>query len=281
MCEADDNARWRTARLSLEGLLTREVARGKKVSPIFSVMGVTNRLFKIDWLHACDKGVAADFLGNFFEFIVQHKLPGRTIADRCNALCDLAGDFYDRGGVEDRLKSWQRSAWSSEKKKTRPPSLKGNAASTRALVPFADELAQRYLSHDVPVEGAMKAAAFHLRNCYAALSGVNKLFGHDAMQESAKSFAQQYKSLWEAHGKGVRWRPMPKMHMFLELCSQRTEPSKFWCYRDEDFGGSVARQSRMRGRWRHLGAFGKRALDMFRMKNPAPRIVRKTFCKNS
>jgi len=25
-----------------------------------------------------------------------------------------------------------------------------------------------------------------------------------------------------------------------------------WCYRDEDFGGSVARQSRMKGRWRHI-----------------------------
>ena len=66
---------------------------------------------------------------------------------------------------------------------------------------------------------------------------------------------------------------MPKMHLFLELCSAGTEPQKFWNYRDEDFGGSIARQSRMKGSWKKMSAFCKHGLDMFKMKNKAPRIV--------
>ena len=63
------------------------------------------------------------------------------------------------------------------------------------------------------------------------------------------------------------------MHLFLELCSSGTEPQKFWCYRDEDFGGSVARQAKMKGCWRMIRAFSKHALDLFRMKQQVPRIL--------
>ena len=240
---------------------------------------MVNTLFKIDWLHCADKGISADYLGNLFEYIVQKKLPGRTISIRCNALGDLAFEWYEQNDTRDRLKNFQRKAWSNEKKTTTPPSLKGNAASTRSLVPFAVELASAYLSEDIPEESAMLSAGRHLNNCYKALSSTNKNWSHDAFYESSKNFALQYKSLYEFYGSNVAWRVMPKMHMFLELCSQRTEPSKFWCYRDEDFGGSVARQSRARGRWRKLSSFTKRALDLFRMKNSAPRIVRKTIAK--
>ena len=64
------------------------------------------------------------------------------------------------------------------------------------------------------------------------------------------------------------------MHLFLELCSSRTEPQKFWNCRDEDFGGSVAKQSRMKGMWKKLNAFAAHGLDMYKMKNSAPRIVK-------
>ena len=37
-----------------------------------------------------------------------------------------------------------------------------------------------------------------------------------------------------------------------EFWSEGTEPQKFWWYRDEDFGGSVARQSKMKAMWRKL-----------------------------
>ena len=120
---------------------------------------------------------------------------------------------------------------------------------------------------------AMKQAAKDLLNCYNSLHDSNHAFSHNALYDSSKKFALQYGALHKAFGDGVAWRPMPKMHMFLELCAADTEPQKFWNYRDEDFGGSVSRQARMKGRWKNLTCYSRHALDFFRMKNPAPRIV--------
>ena len=75
-------------------------------------------------------------------------------------------------------------------------------------------------------------------------------------------------------GDGVSFKAKPKTHLFLELCSQPgVVPNASWCYRDEDFGGPVARQSKMRGRWRDLTAYSQHAFDLFFIKNDIPRLV--------
>jgi hypothetical protein len=278
VCEAADDAPWRSQRLTTQQLLEREWNRGKRVSPIFSVFGIFNHLFKCDWLHCGDHGVSADFLGNEFDYLVDHKMPGASKAARCAALGEHMNNYYATNGVEDRLKEFLPKTYAADKS-TRPPRLKGNAASTRALVKFGHLMAQQFLSDDVPIEHAIKTAAHHLLNCYNSLHLQNRAFSHASLYESSKIFAVQYGALWQAHGQRVSWRPMPKMHLFLELCSEGTEPEKFWNYRDEDFGGSVARQSRMKGRWKKTSAFCKHGLDLFKMKNKAPRIVRDTFAK--
>ena len=254
-------------------LLQREWERGKMPSPIFACFGIFNRLFKCDWLHCADQGVAADLLGNLFAYLVATKMPGNNIKDRSVALGEHMQPYYEENRVLDRLTEFLPKTFQSEKKKSRPPRLKGNAACTRSLVPFGFLMANKLLADDVPLEAAMKSAAGHLNNCYASLSESSKPFCHDALYNSSKNFAIQYNALHEAFGSGVPWRPMPKMHLFLELCSSRTEPQKFWNYRDEDFGGSVAKQSKMKGSWRKLGSFATHGLDMFKMKNRSPRIV--------
>jgi hypothetical protein len=216
--------------------------------------------------------VSADFLGNEFAYLVAHKMPGATKEARCKALDGHIQAYYDKHGIVDKLKEFLPKSFAPDKK-TRPPRLKGNAASTRALVEFGAEIAEAFLSDDDPIELAIKAAAHALLNCYNSLHLSNEAFAHAAMYNSSKVFASQYGALWEAHGKGPSWRPMPKMHLFLELCSAGSEPQKFWCYRDEDFGGSVSRQSRMKGSWKKIAAFSQHGLDLFKMKNPAPRIV--------
>lgn len=272
MCEASDDAPWRAERLDTQQFLQREWERGKRTSPIFSVFGVFTHLFKVDWLHAVDQGVASDFLGNEFKYLVENKMPGSNKVERCNALSDHMVKYYADYNVEDRIKELLPKTFESSKS-TRPPKLKGNAASVRALVSFGNLMAIQFLSDADPVEMAIKTAAHHLNNCYGSLSLANAWLSHQALHRSSKIFALQYGALYEAIGDGVSWRPMPKMHLFLELCSSGTEPQKFWCYRDEDFGGSVAKQSKMRGMWKNLSAYSKHALDMFRMKNSAPRIV--------
>ena len=44
--------------------------KGARVSPIFGIHGVTNKIFRVDWLHAVDHGIGADFLGNLFAMIM-------------------------------------------------------------------------------------------------------------------------------------------------------------------------------------------------------------------
>jgi hypothetical protein len=272
VCEAEDNSRWRTERLDTDQFLKREWERGKMPSPIFACFGIFNYLFKVDWLHCTDQGVGADFLGNLFAYLVANKMPGTNLLERTKALGLHVDVYYIDNNVADRLKEFLPKTFQAEKKRKTPPRLKGNAASTRALIGFGDLMAKRFLSDDEPKELAMKSAAHHLSNCYNSLSDSNKAFSHDALYQSSKKFAIHYGALYDEFGDGVAWRPMPKMHLFLELCSAGTEPQKFWNYRDEDFGGSVAKQSRMKGMWKKLSAYAKHALDLFRMKNNVPKI---------
>ncbi len=248
---------------------------GRKISLIFSVFGVETYLFRVDWLHAVDQGVGADFVGNVFESLL-HKLPGSTIAKRCKALADKTWKYYAREGTQDQLKELKYKTF-KRSSKNKPPKVKGSAAQVRALIPFVKELAEDLVDDTVPKEVAIKVAARHLSNCYQALSNSSAACRDEAFYHSSRDFALQYHALYLT-GDGVSFRAMPKTHLFLELCSQPgVVPNKFWCYRDEDFGGPVARQSKMKGRWRHLTAFSGHAFDMFAMKNPVPRIVEATL----
>ena len=270
--EAADDAEWRQPqnRLTTLQLLHRETARGKSVSPIFTVFGVFTYLFKVDWLHCADKGVAADFLGNEFALLLT-KMPGASIDARCLCLSNEMNAYYNEYKIEDRLKSLLPKDFRGSGNE--PDKLSGSAAQIRKLVKFGDLMAQKYLSDDDAVEHAIKVAAHHLHNCYQALASNSSHSSHVALQRSCKVFALQYHALFVRIGDGRSWRVMPKMHLFLELCSEETEPQKFWCYRDEDFGSSVARQSKMKGMWKRLDTYTKHALDLYCMKNPAPRIV--------
>ena len=92
------------------------------------------------------------------------------------------------------------------------------------------------------------------------------------MQESSRKFALQYGSLTRISADPL-WRVKPKLHLFLEMCAEDCTPSLSWTYRDEDFGGSISRQSKMKGSWKKRLSYTLHALDMFKMKNPVPRIV--------
>ena len=273
--EAGDDAEWRRTRLTTHQFLARQVETGRKISPIFKVFGIFTYLFRVDWLHAVDQGVGADFMGNVFESFL-HKMPGNNIDERCKGLADRMFAYYSRQGTEDTLKELKYKTFKRKTQK-RPPKLRGSAAQIRALIPFVKELAEELADDTVPKELAIKVAARHLHNCYQALSNSSAAFRDEAFYHSGRDFALQCHALFLA-GDGVSFKAMPKMHLFLELCSQPgVVPNKFWCYRDEDFGGSVAKQSKMKGRWKNLTAFSGHAFDMFAMKNPVPRIVTATF----
>jgi hypothetical protein len=266
--EVADDSDWRRQRYTTHDFLAFLLSHGKGVSPIFSVYGVFTYLFRIDWLHAVDLGVGADFLGNLFS-LLEKKMPGRSKTVRSQHIWLECVEYYETHGVQDTVKSldYQPS------KATVPPKLRCNAAGCRALIRFGHEMAQKYLSDGDPIEQGAKLAAMHLWQCYQSLSQTGAMYKKEVFDQSSKAFALQYHALFLAVGDGVSWRVKPKMHLFLELCCEDTEPNLFWCYRDEDFGGSVAKQCKMRGSWKKLSAFSLHGLHMFCMKNDPPRLV--------
>ena len=217
------------------------------------------------------KGLVLTLQETFFEALLP-KLPGSNRDARCHALNEKIQLYYERRGTEDRLKNFRLASF-QRPSGTQPAKLKGSAAQVRALIPFVKELAEDLGDDAVPEEAAMKIAAIHLAHCYQTLAKSSEACRDEALYSSSQAFVNQVYALYLA-GDGVRFRCKPKTHLFLELCGQPgVVPNSCWCYRDEDFGGPIARQSKMRGRWKNLTAYAAHAFDMFFMKNSVPRIV--------
>lgn len=247
-------------------LLDRILSNGCSVSPLFSVPGVTNTMFRIDWLHVCDQGVTADFLANLF-VLVMDKLPGANKKARCLELWRRVQEFYEEHQVADRLQTLVLSMIQQVRK---APKLRCSAAQRRALVPFGVKISE-LLADDNAVELSAKQAMKHLNQCYRALS-TSSIFDTYVLQENSVKFALLYTAL-EASADGTRsWRVKPKLHLFMHLCSDGSKPALYWNYRDEDWGGSVAKMSRRRGGLLSAKAFSENLLQRFRMHQPVLRM---------
>ena len=266
--EVGPDAGWRNRRLSHWDLIHRIRRNNVEVSPLFSSPFLKGSCFKIDWLHAVDQGVGADFLGNFFYYVVRELLEGANLTERCSSLWMKIQAYYRRHEVQDRL---QLLRFSMLRKEKASPKLRASAAEARALIPFALELANEVLDDANPFHAAMKSAAYHLLQCYKSLSK-ESIFWEDVLRTSSRKFAAQYIALEMATDTPKTWVVKPKMHVFLELCSSGSQPSLFWTYRDEDFGGACARWSRRRGGLLRPWPCSSGLLDRFRMRHPVPRI---------
>ena len=241
---------------------------GQSISPLFSIPWVTKECCRIDWLHCADQGVSADYLGNLF-YMLLPKLPGANMNARVGSLWTRVQRFYEEQGVGDRLQNLTLKMIKQSKKS---PKLRGGAAHVRALVPLGLQLAQEYLSGGTPVEEAAFQGMRRLSECYKALSH-DSVFASDVLRRNATEFGLQYCAL-EAFSGGTKvWRVKPKLHMFLELCSEGSKPATFWTYRDEDFGGSMSRMARRRGGLLSVRAFSANLLQRFRIHQPMLRIT--------
>lgn len=240
------------------------------MSPLLTAPWVKHSIFRMDWLHVSDLGVAADFIGNFFHEVLP-LIPGGNKDERCSNLYLEIAAYYEAQGVSDRFDCMQLSFFEP---KDGPYKLRGSAAKIRALVPFVWQLAQEVLDINLPVHVAMRQAAFHLNEVYSALSSAHA----DAcasMKEHGIKFAIQYVGLHDflnaADDKA--WRIKPKLHLFLHITSDSSLPRLFWTYRDEDFGGSVARMARRRGNLLKCGSTSSCCLSRFKIGNPCIRVT--------
>ena len=153
------------------------------MSPIFSVYGVFTYLFRIDWLHAVDLGVGADFLGNLFK-LLEKKMSGRNETVRRQQLWQECQEYYDTHGVLDRVKSLDYKS----SKSTLPPKLRSHAAGCRALIRFGHDMAQKHLSDGDPIEQGAKLAAMHLWQCYQCLSQTGAMYKREVFLPEQQGF---------------------------------------------------------------------------------------------
>ena len=270
--DASSAARWRRERLSHWDLLERILRKGHVLSPLLSAPGIKHTCFKVDWLHAVDQGAGSDFLGNLF-FLLVGKMEGRRKKDRIKALLHVIKKWYTDNGVESRL---QTLTWGMIKNNKAPPKLRCKAAEARALIPFAQFAAERYLNDLIPEELAAKQMSVHLNALYRTLSSAT-IFREDLMREHCRKFFLLYAGLEATHGAGSskKWKVKPKFHLVQELCEMTTGccPSLSWTYRDEDFGGSAAAMAKRKGGISTPKSNSRMLLDKFVAKNQVPAIL--------
>ena len=259
--ECGASAPWRSRPRTQWGLMQCILDSGHSISPLLSAPGVQLQIFRIDWLHAADQGVTADFLGNLL-LLLTTKYAGNNVKERVAILWSKIQEFYKELDVQDRLHNLVDTML---KQPTKAPKLRASAAQCRALVPFAIREATRVLDDNVPEEAAAKNAMHHLHQCYAALTR-DSIFAADVLREHSTKFALQYVALEQFAGEAMRWRIKPKLHLFLHLCSDGSRPALCWTYRDEDYGGSVSSRSRRRGGLLSAQAFSHNLLARFRMQ---------------
>ena len=266
------DAAWRTERRTWHDLLGTIIRSGERVSPLFQVPFASLSMLKLDWLHAADLGVSADFIGSMLWYICEKKkIRGNTQKARMHALWLDLDRWYDANKVgTDRLPALTKLTVKSKKGKG-APKLRCGAGMCRCLVPWAYDVAKRHLNGRHAAESAMISAMESLWRCYGALDSQVATFQKELLQTHSTRFALQVAALERILGKR-RFRVKPKLHQFLELCHSGGDPAKHWNYRDEDFGGSVAAFGRRRGGKKSLWSFSSATLGKFRMQ-PMVRIA--------
>lgn len=215
--------------------------------------------------------MGADFLGNFFHH-VSELFPQSNQAERYRALSGELLAFYDEFEVSDKLDCLTPNMIENKT----GYKIRCSAAKCRALVPFAWKLAQEMLSEEDPVQSAIRQCAYHLHMVYSALSSAT-VSPSEIMREHSTKFALLYVSLHDilnVQGENPKvWRIKPKLHLFLHVCSEGSIPARTWTYRDEDFGGSVAKAARRRGGLLRPQATSSKVLWCFVVQCPAVRVV--------
>jgi hypothetical protein len=151
------------------------------------------------------------------------------------------------------------------------PKLKAKAAEARLLVPFAVEACEKMLDDTNPIHRAVKHAAKELNACYQCLAGAS--FSVESIRDHCRRFCLLMVSLETITGgkDSLDWRVKPKLHLFQELCEfLETNPSMTWCYRDEDFGGTLAALAHSRGGKNSVISTSTSLLQRFMANNPVP-----------
>jgi hypothetical protein len=259
------DAPWRSQRLTHVDLLCRMHEQGLQPSSIWAIPFFKSSCFAIDWLHTCDKGCAAYFLGNLFWHCLP-RLPGRNKQQKVASLWSRIAAFYTRNTCETK---YDALTVLMIKKNKEGPCLRGSAAEIRSLVPFGLELAAELLAAGDQKDLTILQCAKNLADLYNCLHKAT--FCAERLAMHVKRFCVLYAALHEL-SEDKCWKLKPKFHLLAEMGMDDTNPSDQWTYRDEDFGGTVARLSRRRGGPNTVMSTGRAMLLKFMASNAVPAL---------
>ena len=153
---------------------------------------------------------------------------------------------------------------------TKPARLRARAAEARHLMPFAVELATRFLD-DSPLESTLKTCTYHLQSCYENLSVIK--FNAASLRDHSRKFALLYVALEELFADKAKWHVTPKLHLFQECCEEMEScPSLSWTYRDEDAGGTAMQIAKRKGGANTVTSTSASLLHRFMANNKLPSL---------
>ena len=129
-------------------------------------------------------------------------------------------------------------------------------------------LANKALDAAQVIDHSIIQAAVKLNNCYQNLAKYS--YNRDNLAENCRKFCSLISALEDI---STLFPVLPKLHLFQELCSfGDLSPSLTWCYRDEEFGGSLAALSRVRGGANRAAATANTMLQKFMCAHRLPKL---------
>ena len=238
-----------------------------QVSNVFLCPGTMLQHLGVDSMHAGDLGCFQDAVGSLFWIEISHKGWHRTNVEGLANLNRDLNMFY-AANAEQRLSKATPLVMTQIMAKTPGyPFFKAKAAETRHLGDFAWVLAQRHQQGDASrrpfsfrAGTRMAGHAFqHLGHLVAMFTGMRNYFqacsaipfSDDDCKRSMYDFLQNFKALHDIWRAGVPddeqgalpFHLRPKAHLLQHLVEDKVplwgSPASFWCYRDEDYIGTV------------------------------------------
>lgn len=201
------------------------------------------------------------------------KLPGSTQQKQCQALMRHLTTYYAQNpSVPGKYSNLTVSMLKNKS----DHKLRGRGGEVRGVISFVKQMSLLLLDPAIPFEATILEASKELESCYNCLSAATP---RADLPEHARKFAVLNAALQnectEVRGDFKLFRCKPKLHLLLELAEFSLDrPSDHWCYRDEDFGGSVSNISRRRGGANEVYATGSRVLQKFCSNFKVPRFAR-------
>ena len=262
------DASWRAQRRHHYDVIQVILAKGLSLPPLLSCPWFQTRCFLIDWLHVADLGTTADFIGSFFYLVLLPKMRGASNKERCSHLFVRIRAFYRSTHAENQLNDLVPTMFHSKKKGFK---LSAKAAETRGLVPFCKQAAHDLLDRNDVSENTVIAACDALSEMYDCLAA--DVFTSQKLADACRRFCTLAVALESTTAVKKGWRVKPKLHLLQEMCEMSdNRPSQMWTYRDESFGGDMAKAARARGGKNTPLQTGRNVLLKFCAKHRVPRF---------